>query len=210
MDRFSLSGALSRIGARARVAVPKLRVLPLLAAAAASAGCAAQRPEWADGAIVREERPPNAPPQDLRGLAERLVTLHNRERAAAGTPPLSWDESLAASAAAYAPQLAQLGRLQHSARETRPGQGENLWMGTRGAYSIEDVVHSWAAERRIFRPGVFPNVSTSGEWSDVAHYTQLIWRTTTRVGCAFHSSAQWDFLVCRYSPPGNVAGQRVP
>ena len=23
-------------------------------------------------------------------------------------------------------------------------------------------------------------------------------------------SAEWDFLICRYSPPGNVVGQRVP
>ncbi|HWH17287.1 MAG TPA: CAP domain-containing protein, partial [Allosphingosinicella sp.] len=67
-----------------------------------------------------------------------------------------------------------------------------------------------AAERRYFRAGVFPNVSSSGNWSDVGHYTQMVWRGTTSVGCALHQSPRWDFLICRYAPSGNVVGQRVP
>jgi hypothetical protein len=123
---------------------------------------------------------------------------------------LSWDPRLAAAAAAYGPRLAQRGRLAHSPAETRPGQGENLWMGTRGAYSVEEMAGGWAEEKRLFRPGAFPNVSTNGKWSDVAHYTQMIWPRTSAMGCAIHSSRKWDFLICRYSPPGNVVGQRVP
>jgi hypothetical protein len=70
---------------------------------------------------------------------------------------------------------------------------------------------SWAAEKSLFRPGLFPGaVSRSGHWSDVGHYTQMIWKGTTRVGCAVHKSRKSDFLICRYSPPGNVVGQRVP
>ena len=168
------------------------------------------RPPWAEGAMVRTERPADAPLQDLGRLERRVATLHNRERAAVGTPPLTWDARLAAAAAAYGPALARRGRLAHSPPETRPGQGENLWMGTRGAYSLEEMIGSWAAEKRLFRPGNFPAVSASGEWSDVAHYTQMIWRGTTRVGCAVHRSARWDFLVCRYAPAGNVLGQRMP
>lgn len=174
-----------------------------------AAGCSS-RPEWADGAFVREVVPAGAARQDLRNLASRLLLLHNRERAAVGVPPLQWDASLAAGAAAYGPQLAAYGRLQHSAEQARQGQGENLWMGTRGAYSLEDMAGSWAAEKRIFRPGQFPNVSSSGNWSDVGHYTQMIWRGTTRVGCALHRAQAWDYLICRYAPAGNVVGQTVP
>ena len=90
------------------------------------------------------------------------------------------------------------------------GQGENLWMGTTGAYSIETMIGNWASERRWFRAGIFPNVSTTGNWADVGHYTQMIWPTTTHVGCALQRSPRWDFLVCRYSPPGNRDGDRVP
>lgn len=68
----------------------------------------------------------------------------------------------------------------------------------------------WVDEKRMFRAGIFPEVSSTGRWSDVAHYTQIIWRGTARVGCAIHQGEAWDVLVCRYLPPGNVVGQRVP
>ena len=143
-------------------------------------------------------------------VPERLLAMHNAERARWRLPALQWDPSLAASAASYGPALARLGRLVHSPRNLRPGQGENLWMGTRGAFSPEQMVGGWLSERNDFRPGVFPNVSRSGNWFNVGHYSQILWPTTTRVGCAIRSSRTWDFLICRYSPPGNVNGRRVP
>ena len=160
--------------------------------------------------MVRTERPDGAGPQDLARLPERLLALHNRERAEVGVPPLRWDPALAAAAAAYGPQLERLGRLEHSPRDGRNGQGESLWMGTAGAYGVEEMVGGWVGEKRLFRPGIFPAVSSSGQWSDVSHYTQMIWRSTERVGCALHRAPRWDFLICRYSPPGNVVGGRVP
>jgi hypothetical protein len=38
----------------------------------------------------------------------------------------------------------------------------------------------------------------------------MIWRGSTRVGCALRSSRNNDYLVCRYSPAGNVMGAPVP
>ena len=146
----------------------------------------------------------------LSAASARLLAAHNRERARVGAPALQWDPQLAASAASYGPALARIGRLQHSPKGSRPGQRENLWMGTRGAFSPEQMVGSWVAERAYFRPGVFPNVSRTGNWMDVSHYTQLIWPTTTRVGCAIHTQGGWDYLICRYSPPGNRDGRPVP
>jgi len=143
-------------------------------------------------------------------LSSRLLAAHNAERARLRLPPIQWDPVLAASAASYGPVLARLGRLQHSPRRARPGQAENLWMGTRGVFSPEQMIGSWLMERSQFRPGIFPYVSRTGNWLTVAHYTQIVWPTTTRVGCAIHSSRSWDFLICRYSPPGNIDGRRVP
>ncbi len=142
--------------------------------------------------------------------AARLLAMHNQERARLSVPPLMWDPQLAAAAASYGPTLARIGRLQHSPRSSRPGQRENLWMGTRGAFSPEQMVGSWIDERRAFRAGVFPAVSRTGNWQDVSHYTQLIWRGTTRVGCAIQPAGRWEYLICRYSPPGNVDGRRLP
>ena len=148
------------------------------------------------------------PPATAVGM--RIVSLHNQLRYAAGVQPIIWDRGLAAAADAYAAQLARTGRWGHSPQASRPGQGENLWMGTRGAFSVDEMVGAWASEGRLFRRGSFPAVSRSGNWEDVGHYTQMIWPGSTRVGCAIRSSHSNDYLVCRYSPAGNVFGAPVP
>ncbi len=140
---------------------------------------------------------------------EQVLAAQNQVRAQAGLPPFAWDASLAQGAASYALQLAITNDFRHSDRRSRPGTGENLWMGTRGYYSYDAMVRGWASESRWFEPGVFPAVSRSGKWEDVAHYTQIIWPTTSRVGCALASNASADYLVCRYSPAGNVNGRVV-
>lgn len=140
----------------------------------------------------------------------QLLDAHNRERALVGVPPLQWDASLAQAAKSYGPALAASGRLEHSPRGSRPGQHENLWRGTASAFLPAQMVGSWIAEKRYFRPSIFPGVSTTGNWMDVSHYTTMIWPTTTRVGCAVYPTPRWDYLICRYSPPGNVDGKSVP
>ena len=143
----------------------------------------------------------------LDPISARLLAAHNRERALVGVPSMAWDPALAASAASYGPSLAAIRRLQHSPRAMRPGQRENLWMGTAGAFSPEQMVGNWASEKRYFRSGIYPNVSTTGNWFDVSHYTAMVWPSTTRVGCAIYSSGGIDYLICRYSPPGNIDGR---
>jgi hypothetical protein len=141
-------------------------------------------------------------------LSTRLLAAHNQERLAVGHAPLQWDERLAADAASYGPVLASVRRLIHSPRDARPGQSENLAMATRGSRSPEQLVDLWSREKLLLRPGVFPAVGRTGRWEDVAHYTQMVWPTTTRVGCAVHRG-DWDYLVCRYSPKGNIDGKPV-
>ena len=140
----------------------------------------------------------------------QVLVLHNQERARWNVAPLAWDLGLAASADAWAAELARTDRWGHSPRARRQGQGENLWMGTRGAFPVGAMVGGWIGERRWFRPGVFPAVSTTGRWSDVGHYTQMVARATTRVGCALRSNRRWTYFVCRYSPPGNADGRAIP
>jgi hypothetical protein len=140
--------------------------------------------------------------------AARLLTAHNRERALVGAPPLEWDASLAAHAASYGPLLASLHTLVHSPREGRPGERENLAMAWHGTMSPEQLVDLWTREKLLLRPGLFPAVSRTGRWEDVAHYTQMVWPTTARVGCAIFA-ADWDYLICRYSPPGNIDGKPI-
>ena len=142
--------------------------------------------------------------------SQRLLAAHNAERTRVGVPPLVWDDRLAASAAAYGPVIARIDRLQHSPRAGRPGVSENLMRIGRGPYTPEQMVGQWVAERQWFKPGVFPDNSTTGDWLDTSHYTQLIWPATTKVGCAVHSAPRWTYLICHYSPKGNRDGVRLP
>ena len=141
-------------------------------------------------------------------LRAAMLDGHNAARRAVGAGPLIWDEALARDAGAYARTMARTGRFAHAPHV--PGaapRGENLFMGTRGAYSFAEMVQSWVDERRLFRRGRFPDVSRTGRFGAVAHYTQIVWPRTLRVGCALAASRRSDYLVCRYSPPGNVVGE---
>ena len=139
----------------------------------------------------------------------RVLAVHNAERARYGAPPMVWDPVLAQGAAQWVATLAQTGAFDHSDRSTRPGIGENLAAGDRGAYPVEQLIAIWTSERALFVPGVFPNVSRDGNWFSVSHYTQMIWPSTTRIGCAMAASPREDLLVCRYSPRGNADGKTV-
>ncbi|MBA2466210.1 MAG: SCP-like extracellular [Sphingomonas sp.] len=134
---------------------------------------------------------------------QRLLSAHNRERAAVASPRLEWDPQLAVSAARWAEYLGRTGKFEHSDTD----EGENLWAGTRGHYTPEAMVGLWTAEKRHFKPGRFPYNSTTGDVDDVGHYTQLVWRTSRKVGCAMSRSKAEDVLVCRYSEPGNAIGE---
>jgi len=143
-------------------------------------------------------------------LNQRLLASHNRERASLGIPPLAWNELLERDARLYAQHLVRVGYLVHS--EDAPGetdpQGENLWAGTRGYYGPESMVGLWISEKDDFKEGIFPNNSVSGDLEKVAHYTQVMWRSSRAVGCAVAHGRADDFLVCRYSEGGNVIGER--
>jgi cysteine-rich secretory family protein len=145
----------------------------------------------------------------LTSLDQRLLAAHNRERSAAGVPALAWDPVLAAEAAAWGGELAASGEFEHATDvDGEDPQGENLWAGTRGAYAPEEMVEGWIEEKKFFRPGRFPDNSATGDFADVGHYTQLMWRESDRVGCALAEGADEEVLVCRYRTAGNVVGER--
>lgn len=159
---------------------------------------------------VREPARPGAVARGEGLLRRAMLAGHNQARAAFGAAPLIWDARLTADARSYARELAKADAFRHSTgRRGAEPQGENLWTGTRLAYSYDEMIGHWLAEERAFRPGVLPAVSTSGRFEDVGHYTQIVWPATTRVGCATASSRKRDYLVCRYAVPGNVRGQRL-
>ncbi len=186
------------------MAVPTLkRHLALAAALLASCTPGPER--------VVERRPTSEPaPRGAALLQATMLRDHNAARAAVGVAPLRWSEPLVVTAKAYADELARTGEFEHAEQPHGPGrEGENLWTGTRDAYRYDEMIGHWVAERRDFVNRDTPGFSTTGRWQDVAHYTQIVWRASTAVGCATATGARDDYLVCRYAPSGNVVGQRA-
>lgn len=139
---------------------------------------------------------------------ERVLAAHNQERLALGLEPLSWNQALARSAQQWADHLAATGRFEHAPENRVTPEGENLWAGSKGYFAPEAMVDAWIREKQFFRPGLFPDNSTTGKVEDIGHYTQVVWRATTQVGCAQAASASEDILVCRYAEAGNYRGEK--
>jgi uncharacterized protein YkwD len=142
--------------------------------------------------------PPAARPQSATTIAQRFVDAHNRVRAKHCAPPLAWSAELAAVAQTWANTLRDKGcRFGHSGGTF----GENLAAGTEGVLDPEATVKMWYDEIEKYR---FPD---GGFSMQTGHFTQVVWRGTTRVGCGHVTCKGNDIWVCNYDPAGNWDGQ---
>jgi pathogenesis-related protein 1 len=143
-----------------------------------------------------------------------MVAAHNQWRREAGVPDVQWSENLAASAQQWANNLAQTNacNMRHSSDRKF---GENLYWASPIRYSTgatklqavtpAQVTDSWGNEKRDYDYAV--NTCASGKVC--GHYTQVVWKTTTDVGCAKAMCGDHSQVwVCQYNPPGNWRGQR--
>ncbi|MGI8931534.1 MAG: CAP domain-containing protein [Sphingomicrobium sp.] len=153
---------------------------------------------------------PNWPAPADRGaplLRNTVLRAHNDARAQFGVAPVAWSDQLAAEAMGHAQFMARTGMYGHDRTPgRRKKQGENLWRGPRGVFSYDIMIGLMVEEAKLFRSGVFPDNSINGNWNAVAHYTQIVWPSTTEVGCSLASSPSTDYFVCRYAPTGNKDG----
>lgn len=82
--------------------------------------------------------------------------------------------------------------------------GENL---AEGFATPALAINAWAAEEQQYNWAKADFSETTG------HFTQLVWKSTTKVGCgavncsnsAADGANGW-LLFCEYTPPGNVVG----
>ncbi len=144
--------------------------------------------------VVGEGRPAETPPPPP------VLVVHNQLRAKHCAPPLAWSAELAATAKAWADRLAVTCRLEHS----RGGLGENLWAGTAGAFTVEQIVGAWYGEIARY------STARPGFSAATGHFTQVVWRGSARLGCGSARCGGLELWVCNYDPPGNVTGQFEP
>ncbi|XP_050226985.1 pathogenesis-related protein PR-1 [Mercurialis annua] len=132
-------------------------------------------------------------------MARQFVTGHNAVRSVFGVQPLKWNKKLARYARRWANQRANDCALQHSPDSP---YGENLFWSLKGNWGPKAVVKIWADEYIFYDPK--QNVCINGEMC--GHYTQVVWKQTTEVGCGrVKCRNNKGFLyVCSYDPPGNI------
>ncbi|HEX4420022.1 MAG TPA: CAP family protein [Kofleriaceae bacterium] len=142
--------------------------------------------------------PAAAKPTALPAEAQAFVDAHNRVRAQHCAKPLSWSPRLAQIAQQWANKLrAKDCAFEHSKGST----GENLAAGTTGTLDTGAVVQMWYDEVGQYK---FPD---GGFSMKTGHFTQVVWRGTTAVGCGRSQCKGLDIFVCEYDPPGNWEGQ---
>ncbi len=81
------------------------------------------------------------------GMTQEILNAHNSYRSQVGVPFLTWSDTLANEAQQWANYLAANGLFQHSGAK---GEGENIWMGTSGAYSFTQMIQSFGSEKSAF------------------------------------------------------------
>ncbi|KAE8223616.1 hypothetical protein CF319_g3372 [Tilletia indica] len=135
-----------------------------------------------------------------------MLNAHNMYRARHGAPALTWDSTLAAAAATWANKCIWA----HSGGP----YGENGASSVGMDMTMADSVPMWYGEILDY------NFSKPDFSYATGHFTQLVWKDTTTVGCAIATCTpsqlgyDWPYpdpaynVWCEYSKnPGNVIGE---
>lgn len=191
----------------------------VLLLAASTVGCAD------DSTSSREPSPPGGPQGDggftpaatPDALINAILDAHNEVRANAQptpAPPFSpfvWSEELAALAQKWADNCV----FAHNSQELwAAGHGQNITAhgGSSGQTTdaalvvrAKETVQGWASEASAYTYG--PISISDSTFMQTGHYTQIVWRNTTKVGCGYESCPLFQLWVCEYEPAGNVPNQ---
>lgn len=160
--------------------------------------------------------PKKIEPQVVAGGVDpaEMVAAHNRWRDEVGVPGLKWSDKLAGAAQGWADRLAGNNcAMQHSGNS----YGENIYQASAlmwpdGRWEFRAVsprrpVDAWGEEKQWYDAET-GQCSATGK-NTCGHYTQVVWKGTTEVGCAMavcgNNSQVW---VCNYFPAGNIVGKR--
>ncbi|XP_066489581.1 glioma pathogenesis-related protein 1-like [Tiliqua scincoides] len=153
---------------------------------------------------------------DIRNadFIKECVRAHNHFRSSV-TPPasdmrrMSWDHDLAITAHTWAqkchfqhnPDLQIRGKVH----PIFPFIGENIWTGSGMRFNVTNSLKNWYDEVKDY------NYATQQCHKVCGHYTQMVWATSYKVGCAVHfcprvtnfRSPNAAHFICNYGPGGN-------
>jgi len=135
---------------------------------------------------------------------QSAIDRHNEIRAEVFSgSTVVWNETVATTAQEYANYLASNGKFEH---DYGSGYGENLFYSSYNSNYV-DAINSWYGEKSSY------NYSDNSCNGMCGHYTQMIWKDTTEIGCAKATYTTGNYkggtiIVCRYNPQGNYVGEK--
>jgi pathogenesis-related protein 1 len=139
-----------------------------------------------------------------------ITAEHNKLRAQenAGLPDLTWDNTVADYALRKVTFLANSNNctMSHTAGPTNPGYGENLAWASFSSYTAVAATNAWYNEKVDYTY----STNTCGSGKVCGHYTQVVWKNSTKIGCAGVICSNGGGIIygCNYDPPGNYSGQK--
>lgn len=147
-------------------------------------------------------------PADFAGM----LAVHNRARAAVRVVPLTWSAALSAEAQQWADQLT---REQCALRydpdpQRRETTGQNLFRAYGSTpyagykRSPANAAARWLRDSEQYDHGSHRCRDSLG--SQCGPYLQMIWETTTAMGCGRARCEQAEVWVCHYAPRGGQEG----
>ncbi|MEZ5454205.1 MAG: CAP domain-containing protein [Thiothrix sp.] len=174
--------------------------------------------------IVKGITPPTVIPAPFSDVEpanmQGMVATHNQVRADHGLPPLRWSGQMAAYAQQWARHLAMNNgcEMEHRthAKADALEVGENIYWASPLTWTDgrpdefqqippAKVVIDWASEKPDYN--YVSNTCRPG--AQCGHYTQIVWRTTTEVGCGMSLCPdKAQIWVCSYNPAGNWTGEK--
>lgn len=139
-------------------------------------------------------------------FAQDFLDAHNKYRCRHGVPLLVWSAAIAENARKWS--IAANGLMEHSTVASRTQAagfgylGENLALGP--GITAMGAVAMWYDEIKDTDAGSVPadravSLDAFTATPQIAHYTQLVWKGTTTLGCAINAG----LVVCQYGEGGN-------
>ena len=128
-------------------------------------------------------------------FSDTCLNTHNRYRKKHGAPDLQWDKDTAAFAEQYVASQSCDADLKHSGGGEKE-YGENLALGVQTA---EDGINFWYSEVKDY------NYEKPEFSLKTGHFTQVVWKSATKIGCAEKKCNSGIYLSCNYDK-GNLNG----
>eukprot|EP00755_Sulcionema_specki_P036496 Sspe_Gene.107059::Locus_85130_Transcript_1_1_Confidence_1.000_Length_1024::g.107059::m.107059 len=142
----------------------------------------------------------------------KILEAHNKYREYHGACPLTWDDEIAkwAKESSGFQTTCSSGSLTHNdQRRMSDGTslGENLYMSSGKdvhSFPMEKSVKAWYCGEE----GCWTYGGNSFNYQ-AGHFTQVIWKESTRLGCAACLGSRGVYVICNYAKAGNMQGAFV-